>query len=117
MKTLPIVSIAIGVCLLALSAGVAFAGNPHPFTNSGTGQPGSNNGIACGGPLNNEPGVTIADSPSAASATVAQSPFNPNGQAGTVYAGNPGTASAAHSQSGNAVSQYDVACFQHTQVP
>lgn len=38
--------------------------------------------------------------------------FNQNGQAGTVYAGNPGTASAAHANSANAVSQYDVACFQ-----
>jgi hypothetical protein len=27
------------------------------------------------------------------------------------YAGSEGTPSAAHSQSGNAVSQYDIACF------
>lgn len=43
-----------------------------------------------------------------------QSPFNPNGQAGVVYAGNPGTASAAHSNSTHSVSQYDIACFQQT---
>jgi hypothetical protein len=40
------------------------------------------------------------------------SPFNPNGQAGTVYAGNPGTASFAHSNSAAAVSQYDAACVR-----
>lgn len=42
----------------------------------------------------------------------AESPFNPNGQSGTVYAGNPGTASLGHSNSVHAVSQYDIACFQ-----
>jgi hypothetical protein len=41
--------------------------------------------------------------------------FNPNGQAGTVYAGNPGTASLANAQSAHAISQYDIACFQVTQ--
>jgi hypothetical protein len=40
------------------------------------------------------------------------SPFNPNGQAGAVYAGNPGTASLAHSNSAAAVSQYDTACVR-----
>ena len=39
------------------------------------------------------------------------SPFA-GGQADNVYAGNPGTASLAHANSSNAVSQYDVACFQ-----
>lgn len=38
------------------------------------------------------------------------SPFNPSGQAGNVYAGNPGTASATHANSTAAVSQYDIAC-------
>src|SRR5438046_4192866 len=42
------------------------------------------------------------------------SPFNPSGQAGNVYAGNPGTASSSHSNSTHSVSQYDVACFQGT---
>jgi hypothetical protein len=41
-------------------------------------------------------------------------PFNPSGTAGNNYAGNPGTASANHSNSATAVSQYDVACFQQT---
>jgi hypothetical protein len=40
------------------------------------------------------------------------SPFNSSGQAGNVYAGNPGTASLAHSNSTATVSQYDVACVQ-----
>ncbi len=43
------------------------------------------------------------------------SPFNPSGQAGTVYAGNPGTASLANANSTHAVSQYDIACFQTSQ--
>jgi len=38
-------SLAIGACLLLASAGVALAEDPHPSTTSGTGQPGSNNGI------------------------------------------------------------------------
>ena len=47
-----------------------------------------------------------------ASATAAGSPFNSTGQAGNVYAGNPGTASLANSNSAATVSQYDVACVQ-----
>ena len=38
--------------------------------------------------------------------------FNPNGQAGAVYAGNPSTASLANSNSAAAVSQYDTACVR-----
>jgi hypothetical protein len=38
------------------------------------------------------------------------SPFNPGGQAGKVYAGNPETASLEHAHSEHAVSQYDIAC-------
>ncbi len=37
------------------------------------------------------------------------SPFNPDGVAGTVYAGNPGTASLLHANSIHEVSQYDIA--------
>ena len=47
-----------------------------------------------------------------AAATAPGSPFNAAGQAGLVYAGNPGTQSLAHSISAAAVSQYDVACVQ-----
>jgi hypothetical protein len=38
--------------------------------------------------------------------------FNPSGQAGTVYAGNPNTASLANSNSAVAVSEYDIACLR-----
>ena len=47
-----------------------------------------------------------------ASANAPGSPFNEAGQAGQVYAGNPGTASLAHANSTAAVSQYDVACVR-----
>jgi len=46
------------------------------------------------------------------SAAAPGSVFNPSGQAGVVYAGNPGTASLANSNSTATVSQYDVACVQ-----
>jgi hypothetical protein len=39
------------------------------------------------------------------------SPFDPTGQAGNVYAGNPGTASLLHSNSTAPVAQYDNACI------
>jgi hypothetical protein len=48
------------------------------------------------------------------SMTAGGSVFNPAGTAGTVYAGNPGTASLANANSTAAVSQYDVACLQVT---
>lgn len=43
--------------------------------------------------------------------------FNTAGfaNAASVYAGSDGTASLLHANSANAVSQYDVACFQLTQ--
>ena len=79
----------------------AFA-DPSP---NGPGQPGAP-GTTCGSPgATSTPGNSV---------NAGGSPFNPSGQAGTVYAGNPGTASALHSQSGNAISQYDIACFQVT---
>ena len=67
-----------------------------------TGQPGAPNNT-CGPSNMVTPG---------SSATAKGSPFNANGQAGAVYAGNPGTSSLAHSNSTVAVSQYDVACVQ-----
>jgi hypothetical protein len=49
------------------------------------------------------------------SASARGSAFNENGGiAGGVYAGSPGTPSAANGSS-NAVSQYDVACYQVSQ--
>ncbi len=73
---------------------------------NGPGQPGAPN-TTCGSPdATITPGV---------SGSVRGSPFNPDGVAGTVYAGNPGTASLLHSNSVHAVSQYDIACFQVSQ--
>jgi hypothetical protein len=87
--------VGIGVAIPA----TAFA-NPSP---NGPGQPGAPN-TTCGN--------SNAMSTPGGSASAPGSPFNPNGQAGAVYAGNPGTASLAHAQSTHAVSQYDIACFQ-----
>jgi hypothetical protein len=55
--------------------------------------------------FNCAPGLTPGNAASAAG-----SAFNPSGNAGTRYAGNPGTASLANSNSTAAVSQYDNAC-------
>jgi hypothetical protein len=65
-----------------------------------TGQPGAPNNV-CGSANPLTPGN---------SALSPGSPFNGSGQAGNVYAGNPGTASLLHSNSSAAVSQYDSAC-------
>ena len=81
--------------------GVAFADT----SPNGPGQPGAP-GTTCGNPnTSSTPGNSV---------NAGGSVFNPSGQAGTVYAGNPGTASAANANSSNAVSQYDIACFQVT---
>lgn len=66
-----------------------------------TGQPGAP-ANTCG------PGNPVTPGGSAAAPG---SPFNQNGQAGAVYAGNPGTASL-HANSTAVVSQYDTACVQ-----
>lgn len=70
---------------LSLSAGIAFAGQP---------------GAECG----------------AAGAEMTPPGFGSVGfaTAETRYAGSDGTASLAHSRSGNAVSQYDIACVHYT---
>lgn len=80
--------------LVITGAGVAGAtGNPSP---TGTGQPSQ----SCGS-------VTAPSTPGG-SASAPGSAFNPDGVAGTVYAGEqPQNSGNPHS-----VSQYDVACFQ-----
>jgi hypothetical protein len=89
-RILVTMSAAASAAALSLS-GTAYAA-PNP---SGTGQPGAS--------CQSEP-----SSPAG---------FNTAGfaHAEAVYAGSEGTASAMHSQSGSAVSQYDVACFQVSQ--
>jgi hypothetical protein len=89
--------LAIAACIQLPSAGAAFA----------TGQPGASNGVTCFTASN------TAQAPGQ-SMNAGGSVFNPNGQAGTVYAGNPGTASLLHANSPNAVSQYDIGCFNVT---
>lgn len=96
-------SLTVASCLL-LAAGTAFARPPAasaPQQSPTTGHK--------GGPTNTCPGTS---GPPGNSGSAQGSPFNPLGQAGNVYAGNPGTASFAHSNSTAAVAQYDVACFQ-----
>ncbi|HLG72384.1 MAG TPA: hypothetical protein VK009_18360 [Chloroflexota bacterium] len=90
---------------LAIGIGLSFAitGSTLAATSpNGPGQPGAPN-TTC---------QTFTTTPGGSSG--AQSPFNANGQAGVVYAGNPDTASLAHANSSTAVSQYDIACFQQT---
>lgn len=101
-------SLTVASCLLLAAAGTSFARPPSasaPQQNptGAPGQQGSNKGNSC-------PGTT--GTPGKA-AMAPGSPFNSTlpGQAGNVYAGNPGTASLANSNSGAAVAQYDVACF------
>jgi hypothetical protein len=94
-----IASLTIGTCLL-LPAGTAFGANPHGA--GGTGQPSQ----SC---------QTTTVTPGNAAAAPG-SPFG-GGTADQHYAGNSGTKSLAHAQSPNAVSQYDVACFQNSQMP
>ena len=86
---------------LMVPASAAWA-TPSP---NGPGQPGAPN-TTCGN------ANTMA---TPGKADLANSPFNSAGNAGLHYAGNPGTASLANSNSVHAVSQYDIACFQQFQ--
>jgi hypothetical protein len=92
-----LVSAAACGAVLMLATGISAGAMENPTT----GQPGAPTNT-CGLDNPTTPG---------SSATAAGSPFNPNGQAGLVYAGNQGTASLA-SNSSATVSQYDVACVQ-----
>jgi len=77
---------------------------------------GSGTALATVSPTTGQPGAPAntcgPDNPvtPGKSATSPGSPFNEDGQAGKVYAGNPDTASLANSNSTAAVSQYDAAC-------
>jgi hypothetical protein len=92
----------------ALSAALMAAGSAPAWAlqSPTTGQPGAPTNT-CGTDNPVTPGNS-ANSPG--------SPFNSSltnpGQAGNVYAGNPNTASLAHSNSTATVSQYDAACVQ-----
>lgn len=87
-------------CVVALTV---FTGLPAAaLVTPNTGQPGAPNNT-CGPDNPTTPGNAV---------NAPGSVFNPNGTAGTVYAGNPGTASLNHSNSAAAVSQYDTACVR-----
>jgi hypothetical protein len=125
-------SIAVGACLLALSAGVAFATNLHNPANTlgnsatpnGTGQTGSNVLSSCS--TGGITGLGTGFSPGNSGAPGQNSPFNQS--VSKTYAGNPGNPTFPGSTNppmspGNAilnsnrpkdvsVSQYDNACAQ-----
>jgi hypothetical protein len=116
MKTLPIPSLALGVCLLTLSAGVAFADNLHnqpgvsPKGPTGTGSSGMVT-ASCGGGMNTIGGGAKTNSG-------VSSPFNltsPTGGGNKVYAG--AGAGNSNNSSGFSNSQYDNACAQQAVQP
>jgi hypothetical protein len=88
-------------CVIALT--MATAVSAGALVTPTTGQPGASAGNTCPGTAG-----TPGNSVSAPGST-----FNPNGQSGSVYAGNTGTHSLA-ANSTAAVSQYDAACFRPT---
>ncbi len=87
---------AICAALLLTATGAAFAANPHkpPLGDGTTGQPNQSceTSTTTPGNSNSAPG----------------SAFNPDGKAGTVYAGEQ----PQNSNNPKSVSQYDVACAQ-----
>ena len=91
-------SLALGACLMLPSAGAALAAS-----TGNTGQPSQTCQDLAG-----YPAVTPG-----ASFSAPGSAFNPNGKAGTVYAGTQ----PQNSKNPKSVSQYDVACFQNSQIP
>jgi hypothetical protein len=95
----------VGLIAIAPALGMAGMASATPSPN-GPGQPGTGGGDGSTSCAN------FTTTPGKAAS--AQSPFNPNGNAGLHYAGNPGTASAEHSNSTHSVSEYDIACFQQT---
>jgi len=92
-----VTAVAFCVATLTFAGTTAFA-----LESPTTGQPGA---------PTNTCGTANPVTPGAA-ASAQGSPFNPAGQAGVVYAGNPSTASLAHSNSTATVSQYDTACVR-----
>ena len=91
-------SMMFGVSLLMSSTGLVLAANVHEVTGT-KGQPNQTIGTA----------ETGSVTPGRASAAPG-SAFNPNGKAGTVYAGTQ----PQNSKNPKSVSQYDVAGFQQS---
>lgn len=90
-----LITAAITVLVLTV-VGIAAAANPH--SGGATGQPSQ----SCQNPATSTTPGNAANAPG--------SPFNPNGNAGTHYAGTQ----PQNSQNPKSVSQYDVACFQNS---
>jgi hypothetical protein len=103
MQRLLRVIASVGCVMALLLATAVTAGAAKTMQTPTTGQPGAsaNPPHTCGSSFPSTPGNSVS---------AQGSPFNPNGQAGNVYAGNPGTASVNHANSSAAVSQYDIAC-------
>ncbi len=93
------------LCLAGLM--IATATTAAATVSPTTGQPGAPTNT-CGSANPVMPGSSV---------NASGSPFNPNGQAGVVYAGNPSTASLANSNSTATVSQYDTACVRLSNPP
>jgi hypothetical protein len=93
--------VVVGAAMMTTFA-FAFAPSAFAMQSPTTGQPGAPANTC--GPDNPVTPGNAANAPG--------SPFNGSGQAGVVYAGNPGTASLAHANSTAAVSQYDAACVR-----
>src|SRR5258708_33951694 len=92
------------VLVLACAAGLLVAAplSALAVVSPTTGQPGAPTNTC--GPANPvTPGSSVA---------APGSPFNPNGQAGGVYAGNPGPPALAHPDSPPVVPPYDAARVQ-----
>ena len=85
---------------IVVVAPVAASATPSP---NGPGQPGAVGGTTCQ-TFTTKNGNSVNSN----------SPFNPTGNSGLHYAGNPGTSSLANSNSPHAVSEYDIACFQNS---
>jgi hypothetical protein len=125
----PIVATVTGACLLISFAGVVQADNAHLVTGT-KGQPGAFNtnpagigGITCNSTTSGTSGMVMIGPGPGGSVNGKGSPFNVLNM-DKRYAGNPGNptgpggnannGTVAHN-SGHAVSEYDVACFQATQ--
>lgn len=91
----------LGISMLMISTGMALAANVHTATGT-TGQPSQTIGTPQTG------SVTPGNASSAPG-----SAFNPNGNAGTHYAGTQ----PQNSNNPKSVSQYDVAGFQQSHKP
>ena len=102
-----IIGIAAFVIVLSLATGLsAAAAIQKPTQTPTTGQPGAS---ASPSPHTCQIFTVTPGNSAGAPGSVFNS-TGQGGQAGLVYAGNPGTASATNANSTAAVSQYDIAC-------